>query len=139
MSDLIRQNDFYWSDVWIPHGAGDTIVYTTMALCTFTFPFILLSQQFTHEVYSNLFVHLLLNDRKVVKQPRKADGSDYDSDDERAYKKLPAPDPDAPDYFMDEVDEFNENKDKILLEGDNKEDEDSDSEDQVCFNHIIYL
>ncbi|XP_071807811.1 something about silencing protein 10-like [Asterias amurensis] len=76
--------------------------------------------------------------RKVVKQPRKADGSDYDSDDERAYKKLPAPDPDAPDYFMDEVDEFNENKDKILLEGDNKEDEDSDSEDQEDLFSLDY-
>ncbi|XP_022089514.1 something about silencing protein 10-like isoform X2 [Acanthaster planci] len=43
---------------------------------------------------------------------------------------MPVPDPTAPDYFMDEVDEFNENRDKILLERDGRLDGESDSENQ---------
>ncbi|XP_038050961.1 something about silencing protein 10-like [Patiria miniata] len=68
--------------------------------------------------------------RRKKARSSKAEESDYESDDERAYKKMPVPDPTAPNYYMDEVDEFNENRDKILLERDQRFDGDSDSENQ---------
>eukprot|EP00057_Strongylocentrotus_purpuratus_P001168 XP_001195447.2 PREDICTED: something about silencing protein 10 isoform X1 [Strongylocentrotus purpuratus] len=47
---------------------------------------------------------------------KKAEESDYDSDDPRAYAKEKAPDPSARDYIYDEVDEFHANKEKISLD-----------------------
>ncbi|XP_041480309.1 something about silencing protein 10-like [Lytechinus variegatus] len=47
---------------------------------------------------------------------KKAEESDYDSDDPRAYAKEKEPDPSSRDYIYDEVDEFHANKEKISLD-----------------------
>ena len=65
------------------------------------------------------------------KVSKKAEEPDYDSDDSDNYKSMPAPDPQASDYYHDEVDEYNIRRDKISLEGKFEPGDSSSSDNEV--------
>lgn len=68
--------------------------------------------------------------RRAGRKQWQKDESDYDSDDPRSYRDMKAPDPSSNEYFYDEVDEYHQDKDKILLDedGSNRQEQGSNQE-----------
>ncbi|PIK45124.1 putative something about silencing protein 10 isoform X2 [Apostichopus japonicus] len=72
--------------------------------------------------------------RRAGRRQWQKNESDYDSDDPRSYRNVKDPDPSSKEYFYDEVDEFHNDRDKILINQDqtiqHKADR-SDNEEEV--------
>ena len=73
------------------------------------------------------------------KGSKKTEEPDYDSDDSDNYKSMPAPDPQASDYYHDAVDEYNIRRDKISLEGRLEPGNSSSSDNEVSISGCIVI
>ncbi|XP_071840057.1 something about silencing protein 10-like isoform X2 [Apostichopus japonicus] len=72
--------------------------------------------------------------RRAGRRQWQKNESDYDSDDPRSYRNVKDPDPSSKEYFYDEVDEFHNDRDKILINQDQtiqQKADRSDNEEEV--------